>query len=81
LLHLLVFYGYINEIHDSRSKIPSIKSRQVALRAGINSGVKVLKGVANTIFEYIEILINEGSLTYIIIRTLKGWLKNGCQCF
>jgi hypothetical protein len=34
-LHLLVFHAYINEMHGSRSKIPSKKSRQAALRGGI----------------------------------------------
>jgi hypothetical protein len=34
-LHLLVFHAYIYEIHGSRSKIPSKKSRQAALRGGI----------------------------------------------
>jgi hypothetical protein len=35
LLHLLVFQAYINQIHGSRSKIPSKKTRQAALRGGI----------------------------------------------
>jgi hypothetical protein len=35
LLHLLVFHAYINEMYGSRSKIPSKKSRQAALRGGI----------------------------------------------
>jgi hypothetical protein len=35
MLQLLVFYAYINEMHGSRSKIPSKKSRQAALRGGI----------------------------------------------
>jgi hypothetical protein len=35
LLHLLVFHAYINEMQSSRSKIPSKKSRQAALRGGI----------------------------------------------
>jgi hypothetical protein len=35
LLHLLVFHAYINEIHGSRSQIPSKTSRQAALRGGI----------------------------------------------
>jgi hypothetical protein len=35
LLHLLVLHAYINEMHGSRSKIPSKKSRQAALRGGI----------------------------------------------
>jgi hypothetical protein len=41
---LLVFhaYEYINEIHGSRSKIPSKKSRPPALRGGFNFGVKGL---------------------------------------
>jgi hypothetical protein len=39
---LLVFHAYINEIHGSRSKIPSKNSRQAALREGFNSGVKGL---------------------------------------
>jgi hypothetical protein len=40
----LVFHAYtsINEMHGSRSKIPSKKSRQSALRGGINFGVKGL---------------------------------------
>jgi hypothetical protein len=29
------FHAYINEIHGSRSKIPSKKSRHAALRGGI----------------------------------------------
>jgi iron-sulfur cluster repair protein YtfE (RIC family) len=32
MVHLLVFQAYINETHGSRSKIPSKKSRQAALR-------------------------------------------------
>jgi hypothetical protein len=35
LLHLLVFQAYISEMHGSRSKIPSKKSRQAALSGGI----------------------------------------------
>jgi hypothetical protein len=31
LVYLLVFQAYINEMHGSRSKIPSKKSRQAAL--------------------------------------------------
>jgi hypothetical protein len=31
----LVFHAYIKEMHGSRSKIPSKKSRQAALRGGI----------------------------------------------
>jgi hypothetical protein len=29
------FHAYINEVHGSRSKIPSIKTRQAALSGGI----------------------------------------------
>jgi hypothetical protein len=35
LLHLLVFHAHINEMHGSRRKIPSKKSRQAVLRGGI----------------------------------------------
>jgi hypothetical protein len=35
LAYLLVFHAYINEMHGSRSKIPSKKYRQTALREGI----------------------------------------------
>jgi hypothetical protein len=35
LFHLLVFHSYINEMDGSKSKIPSKKSRQAALRGGI----------------------------------------------
>jgi hypothetical protein len=34
-VYLLVFHTYINEMHGSRSKIHSEKSRQAALRGGI----------------------------------------------
>jgi hypothetical protein len=34
-MYLLVFRAYIKEMHGSRSKIPSEKSRQAALRGGI----------------------------------------------
>jgi hypothetical protein len=34
-VHLLVFHAYIKEMHGSRSKIGSKKSRQAALRRGI----------------------------------------------
>jgi hypothetical protein len=40
LVYLLVFHAYIYEMHGSRTKIPSKKSRQ-----GFNSGVKWLKHV------------------------------------
>jgi hypothetical protein len=43
---LLAFHTYINEMHGSRSKIPSKKSRQAALRGGITSGVKGLNHVS-----------------------------------
>jgi hypothetical protein len=32
LVYLLLFHAYISEMHGSRSKIPSKKSRQAALR-------------------------------------------------
>jgi hypothetical protein len=35
MLHLIVFHAYINDMHGSRSKTPSKKSRQAALRGGI----------------------------------------------
>jgi hypothetical protein len=42
-VYLLAFHAYIYEIHGSRSKIPSKKSRQAALcGGGFNSGVKGL---------------------------------------
>jgi hypothetical protein len=34
-MYLLVFDAYINEMHGSRRKIPSKKSRQATLRGGI----------------------------------------------
>jgi hypothetical protein len=42
LLHLLVFHAYIKEMHGSRSKVPSKKSRQAACAVEFNSGVKGL---------------------------------------
>jgi hypothetical protein len=44
----LVFHAYIKEIHDSRSKTPSKKSRQAA---GLNSGVKGLKSLTDYSFQ------------------------------
>jgi hypothetical protein len=41
-VHLLGFHAYINEMHGSRNKIPTNKSRQAALRKGFNSGVEEL---------------------------------------
>jgi hypothetical protein len=35
LVCVLIFHAYINEMYGSRSKIPSKKSRQAALRGGI----------------------------------------------
>jgi hypothetical protein len=35
LVYLFVFHAYINEMLGSRSKVPSKKSRQAALRGGI----------------------------------------------
>jgi hypothetical protein len=34
-VYLLVFHAYVNEMHGSRSKIPSKKPRQAALSGGI----------------------------------------------
>jgi hypothetical protein len=34
-VYLLVFRAYINEMHGSRSKIPSKEIRQAALRGGV----------------------------------------------
>jgi hypothetical protein len=34
-MHLFVFHAHINEMNGSRSKIPSEKSRQAALRGAI----------------------------------------------
>jgi hypothetical protein len=34
-VHLMVYHAYINEMHGSRSNMPSTKSRQAALRGGI----------------------------------------------
>jgi hypothetical protein len=41
-VYLLFVHTYIKEMHGSRSKIPSKKSRQAALRGGFNSGFKGL---------------------------------------
>jgi hypothetical protein len=35
MVYMLLFHTYINEMHGSRSKICSKKSRQAALRGGI----------------------------------------------
>jgi hypothetical protein len=39
---LLVFHAYINEMHGSRGKIPSKKSRQQRCADGFNLDVKAL---------------------------------------
>jgi hypothetical protein len=44
----LVFHAYINEMHGSRSKIPSKISRQQRCAEGFNSGVKGVRSYAWT---------------------------------
>jgi hypothetical protein len=41
-VYLLVFHAYINEIHGSKSKIPSKKFRQAALRCIKELKVRVI---------------------------------------
>jgi hypothetical protein len=43
MLHLLVFYAYINEMHGSRNKIPSKNLVRQRCTEVFNSGFKGLK--------------------------------------
>jgi hypothetical protein len=45
LLHLLIFHADINEMHGSRSKIPSKNLVRQRCADGFTSGVKELKAV------------------------------------
>jgi hypothetical protein len=47
LLNLLVFYVYINKIHDSRNKIPSKNLVRQRCAEGFHSGVEWLRTYIN----------------------------------
>jgi hypothetical protein len=53
LLRLLVFHAYVNEMHSSRSKIPSKNLVGQRCAKGFNSGVKGLKHWTS----FLEVLI------------------------
>jgi hypothetical protein len=66
-VYLLAFQAYINEMHGSRSKISSKKSRQAALRGGFNSGVR---GLMHTV----PLLLRHSLFIYVSIYLIQYFI-------
>jgi hypothetical protein len=70
---MLVFHAYINEMHGSRSKIPSKKSREAAFAEGFNSGVKGLMVIVRFQWckcKYISKWMHKSHLIYSVLNII-----------
>jgi hypothetical protein len=71
---MLIFHAYINEMHGSRSKIPSKNLVKQRCAEGFNFGVKKLK-VINKIKIYIKLKpVDEEAGCFL--KTCSKWLVN-----
>ena len=62
-MYLLVFHAYVNEMHRSRSEIPSKKSRQVELRGGIYFRLLKVNKNATETYEKLKLAYGEHAVS------------------